>query len=46
MAAIFLYVCYFFITHAYVFMRLTSVLGFMGIVFLLCLIVFLFGRIK
>ena len=45
-AALFLFVMYFFITHAYVFMRLTTVMGFMGVVFLLILVVYLFGRIK
>ena len=45
-AALFLFVMYFFISHAYVFVRLTAVMGFMGIVFLLALVVFLFGRIK
>ena len=46
-AVLFLYVGWFFISHAYVFMRLTSVLGFMGIVcVLLVLVVAFFGRIK
>jgi hypothetical protein len=45
-AALFLFVVYFFISHAYVFMRLTSVLGFMALVFALMVAVFFAGRIK
>ena len=46
-AALFLFVAYFFISHAYVFIRLTSVLGFFGIItIVLALVVAFFGRIK
>jgi hypothetical protein len=45
-AVLFLFVAYFFISHAYVFLRLTTVLGFMFVALLLALVVALFGRIK
>jgi hypothetical protein len=44
--AIFLFAAYFFISHAYVIMRLTTVLGFVFLALLLALVVALFGRLK
>jgi hypothetical protein len=44
-AAIFLFVMYFFISHAYVFVRLTTVMGFMLLVAFLVAVVAYFGRI-
>ena len=45
-AALFLFIAYFFISHAYVFVRLTTALGFAVLVVLLALVVALFGRLK
>jgi hypothetical protein len=46
LAAVFLFVGYFFVSHAYVFLRLTTVLGFMAVVFLLLAVVYFAGRIE
>lgn len=45
-AALFLFVAYFFISHAYVFLRLTTVLGFMAVVCALLVLVVALGRGK
>ncbi len=44
--ALFLLVAYFFISHAYVFVRLTTALTFMAIVFLLAIAVAFLGRLR
>jgi hypothetical protein len=47
MAVIFLFVVYFFVSHAFVFIRLTTALGFFAAVFVvLALAVAFFGRLK
>jgi len=45
-AVIFLFIAYFFISHAYVFMRLTTVLGFMGFITLLLFAIVALGKMK
>ena len=42
---IFLFVVYFFISHAYVIMRLTTVLGFMGFIALLAVLLVVVRKI-
>ena len=46
LTVLFLFVAYFFISHAYIFLRLTTALGFIFVVFLLILVVALFGRLR
>jgi len=43
--ALFLTLAFFFVSHAYVFLRLTTVLGFMGIVALLIFVILAAGRL-
>ena len=43
--ALFLFVAYFFISHAYVFMRLTTVFGFMAFVALAVIVIAVLGRL-
>lgn len=44
--ALLLFVTYFFVSHAYVFMRLTTVLGFMVVVVALMVLLVAFGSRK